>query len=142
FTRKLVNPNVYNFANSAENLTYNPYRSEFAVNSIYAMANFSYKDWLFWDLTGRTDWTSTLASPYKNTVKGFTYPSLNASIVLSEAFDLPTQISFWKLRASAAKVGGGGKEAFRTSYTYGVVDNFSPGLSNPTTIPNLDLTYE
>ncbi len=142
FTKRLVYPNVYNFANSADVLTYNPYRSEYAVNSIYGMANFGYKDFWFVDITGRTDWASTLASPIKKDVTPFFYPSINSSLVMSQILDLPSSVSFWKLRFSAASVGGGGKVPYRTSYTYGIVDNFSPGLSNPTTIPNLDLKYE
>lgn len=142
FTKRLVYPNVYNFANSSEALTYNPFRSEYAVNSLYGMANFSYKDFLFLDVTGRIDWASTLASPLRDEVTPFFYPSVNSSLVLSELFELPQAISFWKLRLSAAAVGGGGKTPYRNSYNYGVVDNFSPGLSNPTTIPNLDLKYE
>src|SRR5690606_16008516 len=78
-TNKLVNPNVYNFSNSAENLTYNPYRSEIAVHSVFGMANFSYKNWLFWDFTGCVDWASTLASPITNKVPHFFYPSFNMS---------------------------------------------------------------
>lgn len=141
-TNKLVNPNVYNFSNSAENLTYNPYRSEIAVHSVFGMANFSYKNWLFWDFTGRVDWASTLASPITNKVPHFFYPSFNMSAVLSDLFELPKNISFWKLRFSAAGVGGGGDKSYLNSYTYDVADNFSPGLRNPQVIPNLDLKHE
>lgn len=142
FTKKLVYPNVYNFANTAEALTVRPYRSEYAVNSLFGMANFGYKNYWFTDFTYRVDWASTLASPLKNEVKPFFYPSLNTSFIFSDAFELPKDINFLKLRLSAASVGGGGKVPYRTSYNYGVIDNFEAGLGNPTTIPNLDLKYE
>lgn len=142
YTRKLVYPNVYNFANTAENLTYNPYRSDYAVHSLYGMANFGYRDFWFVDVTGRIDWASTLASPQKESVDPFFYPSINSSLLLSEIASLPNQINYWKLRVSVASVGGGGKTPYLTAYTYNPVDNFSPGLSNPRALPNLDLKYE
>ena len=141
-TKKLIYPGVYNFANSAEILTNSPLRRMYAVNSIYAMADFSYRDLVFVDATMRTDWASTLASPIKNEVTPFFYPSLNTSFILSQMFELPRQFDMLKLRASVAGVGGGGTVPYRTAYTYGVADNFQSGLLNPTTIPNLDLKPE
>lgn len=142
FTQKLVYPNVYNFANTAEDLTYNPYRSQYAVHSLYGLLNASYKEWLFADASARIDWASTLAQPLQSSVDPFFYPSVNLSFIASQAFNLPKAINFWKLRASVASVGGGGTIPYRTSYTYNVVDNFSPGLTNPATIPNLHLKNE
>src|SRR5690606_595845 len=108
YTTRLVTPNVYNFANSAEVLTYGPYRRRFAVHSLYGIATLAYRDYLFFDGSARVDWASTLASVERNKVTPFFYPSLNASFVLSDAADLPQSISFWKFRASVAGVGSGG----------------------------------
>lgn len=141
-TTRLTYPGVFNFANSAENLTYAPQRRRYAVNSLYALANVSYKEFLFLDGTIRADWTSTLASPIKQSVDPFFYPSVNASFVLSEVFALPQQFDFWKLRASMAGVGGGGTIPYRTAYTYDVAANFPSGLENPTTMPNTELKPE
>ncbi len=139
---RLIYPGIYNLANAAEKLIYNPIRREYAVNSLYAMANVSYRDYLFLDATIRGDWASTLASPVKNEVKPFFYPSLNASYVISQAVDLPEQISFWKFRASVAQVGGGGTTPYLTAYTYPVAEGFTAGLINSTKIPNENLKYE
>lgn len=139
---KLIYPGVYNFANAAERITPNPVRREYATNSLYAMANVSYKDYLFLDATARLDYTSTLASPDKSSVKPFFYPSVNTSFVVSQAFDLPESISFWKLRASIAGVGGGGTTPYLTSYTYPIADNFTGGLVNNVKIPNVNLKAE
>ncbi|MFC3196962.1 SusC/RagA family TonB-linked outer membrane protein [Parapedobacter deserti] len=141
-TSRLVTPNTYNFANTAENLAYRPYKSRFAVNSLYSLAMLSYKDFLYFDGSVRIDWASTLASVERGEVTPFFYPSLNASFVLSDAFELPAAINFWKLRASAAAVGGGGTRPYLNSYTYNPVANFGSGLENPTTIPNPNLRYE
>ena len=141
-TNKLTYPGVYNFANSAENLTYSPERRKYAVNSLYALANVSYKNFLFLDGTMRADWTSTLASVDKETVDPFFYPSLNASLLINELVALPKQFNFLKLRGSVAGVGGGGTVPYRTSYNYGVATNFTSGLENPTTMPNVNLKPE
>lgn len=142
WTRLLSTPNEYNFSNSATNLTYAPILEKYAVNSLYALVNGSYKDVLFLDATIRLDWASTLASPVKNSIEPFYYPSVNASLVLSDLFELPQDISFWKFRASAAGVGGGGKRPYLNSYTYPREPNFPGGASNPSSIPDIDLTFE
>lgn len=141
-TNKLSFPNVYSFANSASAVIYNPRREEYAVHSLYALANFSYKEALFIDGTLRADWASTLASPIKNSVTPFFYPSINGSVILSEIFELPEQISFWKFRATIAGVGGGGKRPYLNAYTYRRLPAFAGGSSNPTTIPDINLKYE
>lgn len=141
-TNKLSYPNVYSFANSATSVIYNPRREEYAVHSLYGLANFSYKEAYFIDGTLRVDWSSTLASPIKQDVSPFFYPSLNGSVILSELFSMPSQISFWKLRATVAGVGGGGKRPYLNAYTYRRLPSFAGGASNPTTIPDVDLKYE
>jgi len=142
WTNQLTTPNQYNFANSAINLTYNPHFQKYAVSSLYALANVGYRDFLFLDATSRLDYASTLASPLKQRVDPFFYPSVNASALLTGMFSLPRQISFWKLRASWASVGGGGKRPYLNSYTYPREANFPGGASSPTTLPNPDLSFE
>ncbi|GAB2494682.1 SusC/RagA family TonB-linked outer membrane protein [Algoriphagus taiwanensis] len=60
-----------------------------------------YKNFLFLNITGRNDISSTL--PVNN--NSFFYPSVNLGYVFSENFDLPTWVTFGKLRASWAQVG-------------------------------------
>lgn len=141
-TNKLTNPGTYNFANSAEDLTYSPERRNYKVNSLYAMANVSYNDYVFLDATMRADWTSTLASPFKESVDPFFYPSINASLIVSDMAKLPAAFSYVKLRASVAGVGGGGTVPYRTAYNYDVATNFTSGLLNPTVMPNVNLKPE
>ncbi len=144
---KLLYPGIYTLANSKVNLIPIKRREEFGVNSLYGLFTVGYKDFLFLDITGRNDWTSTLVTPVtptsvteeKRSVPSFFYPSFNLSAVLSEAFVLPSQISLLKLRGSWAEVGSGGVEPYLTSYTYNPKVNFASGLGNPTTLPNPDL---
>lgn len=136
---KLLYPGIYNFANSKETPLAYPWRSAYAVNSIYGLANFSYNNVLFLDLTGRNDWTSTLATPTSSRNTSFFYPSVNLSAVVSDMFQMPNSISFIKVRGSWSQVGSGGTEPYRTSYTYEVEEGFPSGLTNPGTIANAEL---
>lgn len=94
-------PGIYNFENAAEPLSKSQYNTESQVNSLYAFANLSYKDYLFLDITGRNDWSSTLPKDKSS----FFYPSVSLSAVLSDMFEMPEAISFAKLRAGWAVVG-------------------------------------
>ncbi len=70
------------------------------VNSLYGQASFSYKNFLYADLTARNDWSSTL--PPDNW--SYFYPSASLSLILSELVDVKS-LDFAKLRFSWAKVG-------------------------------------
>ncbi len=74
------------------------------TQSLFFSANLNYKDMLFLDVTGRNDWTSTLA--YTNS-PSFFYPSFGLSDVLSKTFTMPDFVSFSKVRVSYAQVGNG-----------------------------------
>ena len=75
------------------------------TQSVFASAEVGYKGTYYLTLTGRNDWPSQLAGPHSNT-KSFFYPSVGASVVISEIFDrMPENLSYIKLRASYASVG-------------------------------------
>ena len=76
--------------------------AEKQINSLYGSAEFSYNDYLFLTVTARNDWSSTL--PVDN--NSYFYPSISGSFVFSDAFQMPSWLSFGKLRASWAEVGG------------------------------------
>ncbi|MFV0247754.1 MAG: SusC/RagA family TonB-linked outer membrane protein [Tenacibaculum sp.] len=81
------------------------YLEESETQSVFGIAQISFKEYLFLDITGRNDWSSTL--PKKN--NSFFYPSLSASFTVTDAFNIPKNyISFLKLRVSAAKAGSSG----------------------------------
>jgi len=75
--------------------------SERAVNSLYGSAEISFKQYLFVNGTVRNDWFSTL-SPENRSIL---YPSVSASFVFSESMDLPTWLTFGKVRVAYAEVG-------------------------------------
>lgn len=68
----------------------------------YASLDVSFNDYLFLGATFRNDWSSTL--PKNN--NSFSYPSVNVSFVLTDAFEIENKIlSSAKVRASYAQVG-------------------------------------
>lgn len=74
------------------------------VRSFYGFANLGFKDYLFVDVTGRQDWSSTL----KKGKNGYFYPSITGALVLTKAIESVKgkALSYAKLRASYAEVGG------------------------------------
>jgi len=90
--------------------------SEKQVNSVFGKAAFDYQEYLYLEVTGRNDWSSTL--PEEN--NSFFYPSVSSSFVFSDAFDLPDVLSSGTLRASFAEVGGD-TAPYQLSLTYGLV---------------------
>ncbi len=104
-TASLYYPNVFTVANIR--MTPAAYideelNSTKILQSLFATAQLGWKETLYLDLTARNDWASTLAYTQN---KGFFYPSIGASWILSNTLRLPEWMSFAKLRASWAKVG-------------------------------------
>lgn len=76
------------------------------TQSIFASAEIGYKNTYYLTLTGRNDWPSQLAGP-KSESKSFFYPSIGASVVLSELMPNLNKdyLSYMKIRGSWASVG-------------------------------------
>lgn len=112
--------------------------SEFGINSLYGSAEFSYKDLLFINATARNDWYSTLP-PDSNDLL---FPSVGASFVFSEAFELPDWISFGKVRASMAGAGGG-TDPYQLILNYSLFgqghNGSALGRIDQTSVPNSQL---
>jgi len=95
--------NVFSFQNFNGNPSVNFTQNslEARTNSVFVSATIGYADMLFFDITGRNDWSSTLPSENNS----FFYPSFGLTAVISEMTDLGDNISFAKVRASYAEVG-------------------------------------
>jgi TonB-linked SusC/RagA family outer membrane protein len=102
-TNQLLVHDVRSLTNNASIITANENFSRSQVNSVYGLASIGYKDFLYVDITGRNDWSSTL--PVANA--SFFYPSVSGSFVFTELWkSIPQNIlSFGKIRASIARVG-------------------------------------
>jgi iron complex outermembrane receptor protein len=76
-------------------------RQSSVFDAFLGTANLNFKEFLFVEGTVRRDRTSTM-NPNNNS---FIYPSVNSSFVFSQAWDMPSFISFGKLRGSWGIVG-------------------------------------
>lgn len=108
-------PFLHTLSNAANrNVSYGI--SESGINSLFGSADISYRDILFLNLTARNDWFSTL--PVES--NSILYPSVGASFVFSDAIDLPDFITFGRVRAAWAEVGGGA-DPYQLALNYTIV---------------------
>ncbi len=100
---QLLNPSQYTLTNNRSEVQVENPRAEKRINSIFGFASLSWDRWLFLDITGRNDWSSTLPSSNNS----YFYPSFSTSAVLSDKLDIPNDspLSFLKVRAAYAEVG-------------------------------------
>lgn len=108
------------------------YMSPKIIRSVYAFANLAWKNQLFLDITGRNDWSSTLAYPNRTGKTNYFYPSFTGAWIFSDTFKTSKWLSFGKLRVALAWTGRD-TSPYNTSsglfYNYG--DNYvSPNGSN------------
>src|SRR5690606_23322073 len=131
----LTYPDDYRLANNLYGVATNQRFVNYATNSVYGLLTGSYKDFLFLDVTGRSDWNSTMATPVNpDKSLGLFYPSVNGSFILSEVVDLPTGFNFAKFRASYSEVGNGGQEAYMLQQLYQQANSLIPGSQQASTM--------
>ncbi len=93
---------LYNVSNNASQNTNVSRIEEKEVNSFFGAASFGYKSFLYLDVTGRNDWSSTL--PVEN--NSYFYPSVSLSGIITDALQISSPIlSYAKVRAGWAQVG-------------------------------------
>ncbi len=97
----LSTENLFDIAASVNLANSGSSRTTLVKDALIGTVNLDYKGFAFLEGTIRRDRTSTM-NPNNNT---FVYPSVNASFVFTDAFQLPSFISFGKLRGSWGIVG-------------------------------------
>jgi len=97
----LSTENLFDIAASVNNPNVSYNRRARVIDAVLGTVNVDYKGFLYLEGTVRRDRTSTM-NPKNN---AFVYPSVNSSFVFSQAMDMPTFISYGKLRASWGIVG-------------------------------------
>lgn len=95
-------PNVYSFSNSLNPIQANSFASDMRVYSGYFSLDASFDKYATLSVTGRVDKSSALPSAHSS----YFYPGISLASVLSDYINLPTAISFLKLRGSFATVHG------------------------------------
>lgn len=117
FSQGLNIDGLYTQANAQTNVPTN-FLSERQIYGAYGDLGFSWKDYLFVNVTGRNDWSSTL--PVDN--NRYFYPSISTGFVLSDAFKeagifKSGAVNFAKVRANWANVGSD-EEPYQLAFTY------------------------
>jgi TonB-linked SusC/RagA family outer membrane protein len=140
-TNSLQIHDMMNMANSAVLPTIAENPSKFRKNSVFGTATLGYNNYLFLDVTGRNDWSSSLGPENWS----FFYPSVSGSFVFSDFLKIPAKsvLSFGKIRASYAKVGKDTNPyALRSSFQTDGIFNGLPILNYENTFKNPDLKPE
>ncbi|UBM60189.1 SusC/RagA family TonB-linked outer membrane protein [Marinilongibacter aquaticus] len=109
----LSTENLFDLAASVNQVSASGTRQRFVNDAYVGTVEANYKDFLNVQATFRRDRTSTMAPGHN----AFNYPSVNAALVLNEAFNMPKAFSFSKLRASWGIVGNY-PELYRANIAY------------------------
>lgn len=87
--------------NNAKVRTTSQYLEDYRIVSALGDLTLGYDNFLFLNVTGRNDWTSTLDPQFNS----FFYPSVSVSYVFTDHLKLPKFFSYGKIRASFAEIG-------------------------------------
>ena len=102
FGNGFIVPNLYKITNTSTQATpgfYGDYEEKRRILGAFASFDFSYKTYLFLNITGRNDWSSSLPENSRS----YFYPSIGTSFVFSEALNLPKNIiNYGKIRVNFA----------------------------------------
>lgn len=103
--------------------------SNYNLNSLFGIMDLSYDNYLFLQLTGRNDWSSTLPLA----TASYFFPSASLSFVFTEGIKSLQDIkwlSYGKLKVSAAK-SANGAQPYQAIYTYNtsVISNYLNGTA-------------
>ena len=137
----LVLPDFYDISNTKKT-SGDDSESKYKIVGVFYDIKFSYKDFLYFNTTGRNDWSSTLAKG-KNS---FFYPSFNASFIFTEAFSSikSNLFNYGKIRASWAQVGNDADPYDLYNYYTAIIGGINGQTSFATerTIGNVEITPE
>lgn len=104
--------NLFNLSNAAIQQTAQ-YKTQYRIIGVYGEFTAGYNDYLYFTLTGRNDWTSSLEKANRS----FFYPSASLSYIFSDQFKMPSWLTNGKLRASIAGIGKDARP-YSTSVVY------------------------
>ena len=109
-------PGIYHISNTRNVIPQYSFVNR-EIQSVYASGEIGFKNYLFFNVTGRNDWSSTLGENNYS----FFYPSVSTSLVFTDAFNLHSKVlTFGKVRASYAQAGNDGAAYLtQAGYTLG-----------------------
>ncbi len=135
--KRFITRGVYSLTNTAQQAYIRDDFSQRRIFGIFADATFGFRDYLFLNLSGRADKSSTL--PVES--RTYFYPSVSTSFVFTDALKIKSDIlSYGKIRAGFARTGLD-TDPYNLTNTYIIDKNFlgQPSGSVKTTSydPNL-----
>jgi TonB-linked SusC/RagA family outer membrane protein len=136
----LVDPGVYALANSV-NTPAAPVESQSKkeVDGIFAGATLSYREFITLDATLRRDKSSTLPSAHNT----YYYPSISGNFVFSKLLPDLSWLSYGKIRANYAEVGGDAPVySVKNTFQYVAPFNGEPTAAAPVVNNNANLLPE
>ncbi|HVI46771.1 MAG TPA: SusC/RagA family TonB-linked outer membrane protein [Chitinophaga sp.] len=99
---RLAVKDVYTLTNSRDPLLSTSYLTKQKVYSVFGSVQLGFRNYAFLNVTARNDWSSTLPRGSNS----YFYPSVNGSLVLSEALHISSNtLTLLKLRGGWAQVG-------------------------------------
>lgn len=111
---------IHTLKNTAFQQFLDDYYERRRILGVFADVTLGFRDYLFLNLTGRNDWSSTL--PQSN--RSYFYPSVSTSFVFSDAFGIQSNVfDFGKIRAGWAKVGRDA-DPYQLQNIFAVIPNF------------------
>ncbi|WP_316799841.1 SusC/RagA family TonB-linked outer membrane protein [Pedobacter frigidisoli] len=126
---RLAVAGLYTLSNSRDPLTSSNNYTDFKTYGIYGSAQIAFRNYLFVNATARNDWSSTL--PTQN--RSYFYPSFNGSLLLTEAFDIKSDLLDY------AKIRGGWSKVGKDASPYQLINTYSfnaPFGTSPQLIPS------
>lgn len=132
-TDGLIVPFVYSIKNTQGPSITDANRNEKSIRSIYGSINLDLYKYAYLTLTGRNDWSSTLAKGSNS----YFYPSVALSTMVSEYIKLPTFMDYLKMYGSWAVVSTD-LSPYQIMSTYTKDSNYgsNPSISYPSSLVN------
>ncbi|ARS37340.1 SusC/RagA family TonB-linked outer membrane protein [Pontibacter actiniarum] len=122
---------LYDYANATSTVPGQGF-SQRRIIGVWGDLGLSYKEYLFLNVTGRNDWSSTL--PVDN--RSFFYPSVSAGFVFTDALNIQSSVlDYGKIRASWANVGSGANP-YSLDYVYNPATSYFVQYSLSGTFPH------
>lgn len=137
---RLAVADLYTLTNSRDPLTSSNDFYRLRQYGLYGSIQLDYRRWAFLNITGRNDWSSTL--PVDN--NSYFYPSVTASVLLSEAFGWRSKaVNYLKIRGGWSQVGADANPyQLATVFTSETAFNGNPLKSSSTIGMNPNLKPE
>ena len=137
---RLAVADLYTLTNSRDPLTSSNDFYHLRQYGLYGSIQLDYRRWAFLNITGRNDWSSTL--PVDN--NSYFYPSVTASVLLSEAFGWRSKaVNYLKIRGGWSQVGADANPyQLATVFTSETAFNGNPLQSSSTIGMNPNLKPE